>query len=80
MCIRDRYYYIQDDGAKSCIADLRELAPVTFEKGALVVPMDQEMGTIIGMLMEPDVGDSASYNGTDVYKRQGRRRGGADLR
>lgn len=62
-----QYYYIQDDGAKSCIADLRELAPVTFEKGALVVPMDQEMGTIIGMLMEPDVGDSASYNGT-IYQ------------
>lgn len=59
-----QYYYIQDDGAKSCIADLRELAPVTFEKGAVVVPTDQEMGNIIGMLMEPDVGDSASYNGT----------------
>ena len=59
-----QYYYIQDDGSKSCIADLRDLAPVTFQKGALVVPMDQETGTIIGMLMEPDVGDSANYNGT----------------
>ena len=25
------------------------------------------MGTIIGLLMEPDVGDSASYNGT-IYQ------------
>ena len=29
--------------------------------------MDQESGTIIGMLMEPDVGDSARYNGT-IYQ------------
>ena len=59
-----QYYYIKDDGAKSCIADLRESERITFSDGALVVPMDQESGNIIGMLMEPDVGDSSSYNGT----------------
>ena len=59
-----QYYYIEKDGAKSCIADLREEADVTFENGCLMIPMDQEVGTIIGMLMEPDVGDSSSYNGT----------------
>ena len=29
-----------------------------------MIPMDQAVGNIIGMLMEPDVGDSSSYNGT----------------
>ena len=62
-----QYYYIEADGTKSCIADLRGSAKVTFEKGAYVIPMDQESGTIIGMLMEPDVGDSARYNGT-IYQ------------
>lgn len=62
-----QYYYIEADGTKSCIADLRDSAKVTFEKGAYVIPMDQESGTIIGMLMEPDVGDSARYNGT-IYQ------------
>jgi len=59
-----QYYYIQKDGSKSCIADLREKERVTFPNGCLMIPMDQEVGTIIGMLMEPDVGDSSSYNGT----------------
>lgn len=59
-----QYYYISKDGAKSCIADLRDPKKVTFKDGAIMIPMDQECGTIIGMLMEPDVGDSSSYNGT----------------
>lgn len=59
-----QYYYIEPDGKKSCIADLHELEAHTFEEGALVIPMDQMSGNIIGMLMEPDVGDSANHNGT----------------
>nr|MCR5826040.1 hypothetical protein [Oscillospiraceae bacterium] len=59
-----QYYYISKDGRKSCIADLRDEATVTFANGCLMIPMDQEVGNIIGMLMEPDVGDSSSYNGT----------------
>ena len=59
-----QYYYVQADGSKSCIADLRDAADVTFEEGAIMIPMDQEVGNIIGMLMEPDVGDSGRYNGT----------------
>lgn len=59
-----QYYYIEPDGKKSCIADLHELEAHIFEEGALVIPMDQMSGNIIGMLMEPDVGDSANHNGT----------------
>lgn len=59
-----QYYYIEADGTKSCIAGLRDAAQVTFANGAIAIPMDQEVGNIIGMLMEPDVGDSARYNGT----------------
>ncbi len=59
-----QYYYIEPDGSKSCIAGLRDAEIVTFENGAIAIPMDQESGTVIGMLMEPDVGDSAQYNGT----------------
>ena len=59
-----QYYYIEKDGTKSCIADVREAAEVTFAEGAIMVPMDQLSGNVIGMLMEPDVGDSARYNGT----------------
>lgn len=59
-----QYVYKEPDGTKSCIADLLEPSTHTFEKGAIVVPMDQVTGNILGMLMEPDVGDSARYNGT----------------
>ena len=59
-----QYYFVEDDGAKSCIADLRAPETVEFEDGAIMIPMDQAVGNIIGMLMEPDVGDSSSYNGT----------------
>jgi len=59
-----QYYFIEADGTKSCIAGLRDAEPVTFENGAIAIPMDQAAGTVIGMLMEPDVGDSARYNGT----------------
>ena len=59
-----QYYYIEPDGSKSCIAGLLDAEIVTFENGAIAIPMDQESGTVIGMLMEPDVGDSAQYNGT----------------
>ncbi|MDR1916658.1 MAG: hypothetical protein LBQ58_08805 [Synergistaceae bacterium] len=45
-------------------ADLRPEDNVTFPNGAIVFPMDQEPGNVIGLFFEPDVRDSSSYNGT----------------
>lgn len=59
-----QYLFLEEDGKKSCIADVDEPQAVTFNQGAIMIPMDQVAGNIIGMLMEPDVGDSAKYNGT----------------
>lgn len=42
-------------------ADLRDAAEVTFENGAIVIPMDQVAGNIAAALMEPDNLDSGSY-------------------
>lgn len=72
-----RYYYI---GAFEYLANpkvsprmttsfeagLRAEQEVTFEKGALVVPMDQVAGNVIAMTFEPDVNDSNGYDGTLV--------------
>ena len=59
-----QYYYLEKDGAKSCIADLRNPQERVFAHGAILIPMDQITGNVIGMLMEPDVGDSANNNGS----------------
>lgn len=59
-----QYRFVEPDGTKSCIAELTEPAPHTFEQGAILIPMDQVAGNVLGMLMEPDVGDSGRYNGT----------------
>lgn len=47
-------------------AELTEEAAVTFENGAIVIPMNQISGNIIAVLMEPDVDDTEGYNGTLV--------------
>lgn len=59
-----QYRFVEQDGDKSCIAELTAPAEHTFEQGARMIPMDQVAGNVLGMLMEPDVGDSAGYNGT----------------
>ena len=59
-----QYYFVQADGTNSCIAELRDPAEITFPNGAYVFPMDQVAGDVIAMLVEPDVGDSAGYDGT----------------
>ena len=67
----DQYYYIGDytnkAGRKAGFeAGLRGVKSVTFENGAIVVPMDQVAGNVIAMTMEPDVNDSTGYDGTLV--------------
>lgn len=48
----------------STAAELTEEMAVTFENGAIVIPMNQISGNIIAVLMEPDVDDTVGYNGT----------------
>lgn len=69
----DQYYYIgkyiidsEKGTTKGFEAGLRGEKSVTFDKGAVVIPMDQVAGNVIGMLMEPDVNDSDGYDGTLV--------------
>ena len=45
-------------------AELTEEMEVTFPNGAYVFCMNQVRGTILSLLMEPDVTDAASYKGT----------------
>lgn len=47
-------------------AALRDETQVTFDKGAIVIPMDQVAANVIAMTMEPDVNDSNGYDGTLV--------------
>lgn len=72
-----RYYYIgafeylanpkvSSRMTTSFEAGLRAEQEVTFENGALVVPMDQVAGNVIAMTFEPDVNDSNGYDGTLV--------------
>jgi len=46
------------------IADLRESAAVTFRNGAYVFPMDQLAANVIASIFEPDMTDSAGYDGS----------------
>ena len=59
-----QYYFVEEDGSNSCIADLREAEKVSFPNGAYVFPMDQVAADVIAMLVEPDVTDSKGYDGT----------------
>ena len=66
-----QYYYIGEYTNKAgnkvgFEAGLRDAAEVTFENGAIVVPMDQVAGNVIAMTFEPDVNDSNGYDGTLV--------------
>lgn len=47
-------------------AELTDEIAVFFESGAYVFPMNQVGANVIAMTMEPDVTDSAGYNGTLV--------------
>ena len=67
----DQYYYVgayttAAGSTRGFEAGLRGEKQVTFENGAVVVPMDQLAGNVIGMTLEPDVNDSHGYDGTIV--------------